>query len=540
MRQLKPQDAQFLFMEDGHVAAHVTSLGIFDQSTAPGGLVRFKEIVARIEKRLHDSPLYSQRLMRLPFDLDFPYWVEDRHFEIEYHVRHSRLPEPSDWRQLCIQVARMHSRTMDMNRPPWEVHVIEGLDNVEGMSKGSFAVVTKLHHAAVDGASATQFLARLMDLGPSGPPLLPAPSGRNLKTAPDTSPMKLLRRAAMNNSTAPIRMARAVAKNAPAMAREAAMSAMNRKKSGRSVPETRFNGEISPNRAFDGVTFELADFKMIAKSFGEAKINDVVLATVGGALRRYLAAKKELPDPSLIVTAPMNLRGKGKTSSGADGNNITSLSLPIYTNIANPVDRLKAIVKATQAAKSAKTSIASRMTMELSKHVPPPVISALGPVILSTAENRPMANAIVSNVAGFQVPVYLCGAKMIESYGLAPIGSGMGLFIAVPSYAGKLSFGITTTRQIMPDTPVFMDCLRVSLEELKSAAVKKRAAAGTKAKSSAPRKMYHRTRAKGASSLPERAPRTKLSERKAAAERKAPAARKTAAPKKSGSRKKKT
>ncbi len=494
MKQLKPQDAQFLYMEDGHVASHVTSIMICDQSTAPDGIVRFKEILSTIENRLGNSPLYSQKLMRLPFDFDFPYWVEDPHFELEYHVRHSRLPEPADWRQLCIHVARFHSRPLDMARPPWEIYIIEGLDNVEGYAEGSFACLMKMHHSAVDGTSAQQFMFSMMDLAPGGPPMIPPPSGRKLTRATAVSASQVLTRAAINNATSPVKLANAAMKLTPRLAKLAAKRLAGRDEERRSVPMTRFNGSISPNRAFDAVTFDLADFKTIAKAFPEAKINDVVLAVCGGALRKYLKSKNELPIEPLIITAPINKRS-GTGSSGHDGNDISAMTVPIFTNIANASERMKAIVKASQRAKQAKSGLSARIATDLAKHVPAMTLSTVGSLLVSSGlVGDRMSNAIVSNVPGVQIPLYFCGAQISGVYAMAPIGAGMGLFITTPSYNNRISFSITTTRQIMPDTPYFMNCLKASLKELKNIAEKMHAAEAARPKKTRHKKTYHRTR----------------------------------------------
>ena len=502
MKQLKPQDAQFLFMEDGKVASHLTSVLICDQSTAPDQPIRFKSILSKVEERLANSPLYSQKLMRLPFDVDFPYWVEDPHFELEYHVRHGRLPEPADWRQLCIQIARFHSRPLDMSRPLWELHVIEGLDNIDDIKPGSFALVMKMHHAAVDGTSAQKFLFSMMDFGPDGPALIPPPVGKALMRETSVPAPMVAAKAAINNMTAPVKLARAAFNLSPTVAKAAARSAFKRSDKKTKVPATRFNGAVSPNRAFDAVWFDLADFKNIAKSFGEAKINDVVLAVCGGALREYLQSKNELPNESLVVTAPVNKRGTSDAISGAEGNEVSAMSLPLYSNIANPVDRLKSIVRASQSAKAQKSGLTSRIATDLSQHVPAATLSAMSPLLIQMGGADKVCNAFVSNVPGVQFPVYFCGAETTHAFGLAPIGAGMGLFIATPSYNGKLVFSITTTRQIMPDTPFFMDCLRRALAELKTAA--KRKSKSTSANKTAAKRAsasgtsFHKTRKKSA------------------------------------------
>lgn len=481
MKQLKPQDAQFLFMEDGKIASHLTSIMICDQSTAKEKPVRFKNILSLVEERLSNSPLYSQKLFRLPFDVDFPYWVEDPHFELEYHVRHGRLPEPADWRQLCIHIARFHSRPLDMSRPLWEMYVIEGLDNIEGIAPGSFALVLKMHHAAVDGTSAQKFMFSMMDLGRDGPAIIPPPVGKALMRETSVSAPIIAAKAAVSNITAPVKLARAAMRLAPTVAKASARSAFKRSEASVKVPTTRFNGAVSPNRAFDAVWFDLADFKFVAKSFGEAKINDVVLAVCGGALREYLQSKKELPDESLVVTAPVNKRGSSDAISGSEGNEVSAMSLPLFSNIANPVDRLKSIVRASQSAKAQKSGLASRVATDLSQHVPAATLSAVSPLLIQLGGADRVCNAFVSNVPGVQFPVFFRGCEVTHAFGMAPIGAGMGLFIATPSYNGKMAFSITTTRQIMPDTPFFMDCLRRAFAELKDAADRRKKANGAAA-----------------------------------------------------------
>ncbi len=495
MKQLKPQDAQFLLMEDGRLASHITSIWICDQSTAPNGLVRFKEILSTVENRLGNAPLYSQKLMRLPFNVDFPYWVEDPHFDLEYHVRHNRLPEPADWRQLCIYIARLHSRPLDMSRPPWEIFVIEGLDNVEGYAPGSFAVVMKMHHAAVDGTSAQEFMFSMLDFGPQGPPIIPATSQRRLVRERPPAKTQLLARAAFNNAVSPLKLANAARKMAPSLAKAAARRVINRNDDKLVPPKTRFNGDVSPNRAFDAVSFDLATFRKVAATFENAKINDVVLAVCGGALRTYLKSKNELPETSLVITAPVNKRGGDGSSRESDGNNISAMSVPIYTNIANPQDRLKSIILASQAAKSAKSGLLTRVVTDLSQYVSPLALAALGPVLVANGgagENT--GNAIVSNVPGLQKQIYFCGAKIVDMYAMAPIGAGLGLFIATPSYNGRLTFNITTTRQMMPDTSFFIQCLKDALDELITIAEARQTLRATP--KTRQRKTYHRTRPK--------------------------------------------
>ncbi len=175
MQQLSGLDASFVYSESAHAPTHVTSILIYDQSTAPKGEVTFKGILEHIEQRLHLAHAFRRRLVRVPFDLDHPYWIEDGEFDLEYHVRHIALPKPGDWRQFCIQTARLHARPLDLARPLWEMYVIEGLDGVEGVPKGSFGVVLKVHHAAIDGMAGVELITAIQDQTPdAGPPPPPA------------------------------------------------------------------------------------------------------------------------------------------------------------------------------------------------------------------------------------------------------------------------------------------------------------------------------------------------------------------------------
>ena len=172
MKQLSGQDAMFLHAELDGLPQHIGGVTIYDQSTAPGGKVRFKQILAMLEARAHLSPIFRRKLAFVPYGLGRPYWVEDPDFDIEYHVRHIALPKPGDWRQLCILAARLHAIPLPRDKPMWEMYVIEGLNNIPWLPKSSFAIYTKMHHAAVDGHTGTEITAGMHDTSPE-----PAPRG---------------------------------------------------------------------------------------------------------------------------------------------------------------------------------------------------------------------------------------------------------------------------------------------------------------------------------------------------------------------------
>ncbi len=469
MDQLSPQDAQFLYMESDDNLTHVTTISILDPTSVPGGeTVRFKQILEHVETRLHMSPLFKRKLVRVPLELDFPYWVDDEHFDLEYHVRHGRLPEPSDWRQFCIHVSRYHSRPLDMHRPLWDMFVIEGLDNVGWLPKGSYAIATKIHHAAVDGTSLMGFFAAVADIDNKGTPAVPLNSAK-LRRSPRPGLVDMGVRAAWHAVRSPIGIIDGVMRSAPSIYKLAQNALSKQEKEKLPVPYTRFNCPASPHKMFDGTGFALAELKAIRKAVPEATINDIVLAICGGALRRYLEHHDELPDDSLVAWVPINARQARSADADNPGNDISAMTTRIFTNVEDPVDRLRHIHQSTKRSKAAKSGVSARLMTDLSKHVPAATQVMAGRMVMRAGLASRMCNLFISNVPGPQEPLYMNGARQVATYGLAPLAEGMGLFIATPSYNGQMTFAVTSTRDALPDIRFFVECIEASMAELKRA-----------------------------------------------------------------------
>jgi WS/DGAT/MGAT family acyltransferase len=472
MQQLSAQDAQFLYMETNKSLSQVTSVAIFDPSTAPEGTVRFKQIIEHVRSRIHTSPIYKRRIYHVPLELDYPYWIDDEHFDIEYHIRHGRLPHPADWRQLCIHLARFHSRPLDMQRAPWEMYVIEGIDNVPGIPKGAYAIATKIHHAAADGMAIVNFFGGLMDIDQKGTPVMPVKqrvtSARNEKP----TPFHMYARGILNGLRSPVKVTNTLMKYAPNMVQTAKKRFSEKQREAKqNVPMTRFNLETSPHRVFDSTSFDLQDFKPIRKLVEGCTINDVVLAVCSGALRKYLQHHKELPSESLRSFVPVNVRApKGSLQETEQpGNNISTMSPLLNTNIADPVERLKAIQAETKEQKAARKGISARIMTDVTRHIPAGTQLLAARLMMRSEMAGRMTNVCISNVPGPQVPVYMNGARLVNQMGLGPLSDRMGLFIAVTSYNGKISFSATSCRRTMPDVEFFMDCMRDSFAELSAA-----------------------------------------------------------------------
>jgi diacylglycerol O-acyltransferase len=464
MQQLSAQDAQFLYIETGNNLTHVMGVNVYDPSTAPGGKVRFKDIIEQVESRFETSPVFKRRLMRLPYDFDHPYWVEDEFFDVEHHMFHGRLPKPGDWRQFCIHLSRHFSRPMDMNRPLWDMYVIEGLDRIKGIPKGSYAIATRVHHAAIDGASAMHFFSALSDRDAKGTPAIDLdPVAEEPGRAPST--VAVLSRAMISNVQSPVKLASTLLRFSPAIFDTIKKTLASDSSMGKKVPLTRFNQAVSPHKMFEATIFDLEDMKRIKNSVEGATINDVVLAICAGGLRIYLEHHGELPDDPLVAIAPINAR-RSRRDADAPGNNISAMSVALPTDVADPLERLQVVRNTTQQTKAAKSGISARLMTDLTKHVPAATMAGVARLIAGGRFTSKLCNLFISNVPGPQQALYMNGAKLLHTFAMAPLADGMGLFIATPSYNGEMTFSIISAREIMPDIEFFRECLDSSFEEL--------------------------------------------------------------------------
>jgi diacylglycerol O-acyltransferase / wax synthase len=473
MKQLGILDSAFVNLEQTNTPQHIGGLGIYDPSTAPGGFVRFKDVIASFERRLGDLPLFRTRLVEVPGGLDRPYWVKDANFDVEFHLRHIALPEPGDWRQLCIQVARLHSRPLDMSRPLWEAYIIEGLDKIPNLPAGCFAVYTKMHHSLVDGAGGASFMTALHDLVPDPDHSRdPDAEPRLVDTTPSVG--ELLTKATINNVkntvqliTGSARTARDITKYALDIARKEIPAPDV------SAPKTILNRPVGPHRVFDAAEFPLEGFKDIKNAVG-VTVNDVALGVISGALQRYLEAKGEAPaQGSLAAALPLNMRMR--RNSTEENNQVGSVFASLHSDISDPVERLLAIRQSTDTAKASGEASPMVDALKLAG-VFSPVISKSVAGFWSRnglSQHIPLnISTCISNVPGPNFPLYCAGAKLVDYYGLGVLTPGMGIFHLVFSYSGNITLSVLADRGIMPDPEFYHDCLVASYEELYSAAIK--------------------------------------------------------------------
>jgi len=467
MKQLGILDAAFINLEQPNTPQHVGGLGIYDPSTAPGGSVRFKDVIAGFERRLGALPIFRTRLVEVPGGLDRPYWVKDANFDVEFHLRHIALPEPGDWRQLCIQVARLHSRPLDLTRPLWEAYIIEGLDNIPNLPSGCFAVYTKMHHALVDGAGGSDFMAVLHDLSPDPDPEDEREAGPRLVDS-EPSTAELLTKASINGVKNTLQLLRGTLRTGAELGRYAIDVARNEIPAPDvSAPKTILNRPVGPHRVFDAAEFPLQGFKDIKNAAG-VTLNDVALGIIGDALLRYLIGHGEAPtEGSLAAAVPLNMRTRREVSD--DNNQVGSIFTSLHTDIEDPLERLAAIRASTEEAKRFGESSPMVDTLKIAGAFSPaltrPVAGFWARHALSTYLPVNVSTCI-SNVAGPDFPLYCAGARMVDYFGLGVLTPGMGIFHLVFSYSGKVTLSVLADRDIMPDPEAYHDCLVAAYEQL--------------------------------------------------------------------------
>jgi diacylglycerol O-acyltransferase / wax synthase len=478
MQQLTGMDASFLALETANTTGHVGGLSVLDPSTASEALTlaRLTEVMA---ERLALAPVLRRKLLNVPLGLDQPYWIDDADFDIEYHVRELALPRPGSAAQLTEQVSRLHARPLDRSRPLWELYLITGL------ARDRAAVYSKIHHAAVDGVSGTELLTVLFDL---------TPAGRELPAAEPFQPERppplpvLAARAAIRLAWRPVqtvRITNELVRLLPTLAPPAStlvgeILGLNRgdgsviaTRPGR-APATPFNRAITPHRRFAFRSVELDTVKTVKKAFG-VSVNDVVMAMCAGALRRWLVDHDALPGQPLVAMIPVSVRDPA--SQGALGNRVSAMLAPLPTNVTDPGLRLQIVHSATQAAKAQQAEIPQGLVDQISDFAVPALTARAARVVFATGllHRLPPFNVTISNVPGPNVPVYMCGARLVAHYPVSVVTDGQGLNITLVGYLGQLHFGLVGSRELIPDIDQLAGYLPDELALLAEAAEKRAA-----------------------------------------------------------------
>jgi diacylglycerol O-acyltransferase / wax synthase len=452
--RLSAIDASFLHQEGPASHMHVGALTRFEGPPPP-----FSELLDTFRSRLHLVPRYRHKLSVPPAGTGRPLWIDDPSFNIEYHLRHTALPRPGSEAQLQRLAARIFSQQLDRSRPLWEVWMVEGLDD------GGFALITKTHHALIDGIAGVDIAQVVFDLGPV-PADVPHPD-EPWQPEPEPGAARVLAEGALGLARTSLRTAAGAAAlatrpgHALHAAREAAEGLGEVAWAGLNpAPPTPLNVEIGPHRRFVGVRSELADFKLVKNTFG-GTVNDVVLTVVSGALREWLHARGVRTEGlELRALVPVSIRGRDER--GTLGNRIAVMRGPLPVYIEDPVARLREVSAAMDGLKESKQAVGAEVLTSVQNFAPPTILAQASRLNFSTR----LFNLIVTNVPGPQFPLYVRGRELLDVFPVAFLPRKHALAIAIMSYNGRMNFGLLGDYDAMYDIGEFGEGIENALAEL--------------------------------------------------------------------------
>lgn len=455
-------DATFLYGETPTQHMHVGSVAIIENS------LEFETFKKIIHSRLHLIPKLRKRLVMVPFSIDYPYWVDDPHFDIDLHIHHVALPKPGGWKELRATASRIFSQPLDRNRPLWSFTFVEGLDSIPQLPKGSVAAISKMHHVAIDGMAGAGILALIFDMTSEVKPL---PEPKPWRPAPLPNELAMMLKSSVSFATRPFKLPKLLAETVASTVKSGVLTRGSwaaLPTAPFTAPRTPLNGIVSARRKWNTAIFELDRVKAMKRIMGTT-LNDVVLAICAGALRRHLDEKGKLPKKPLVAMVPISTRTGRDTTSG--GNELTNMLVQLATNVEDPIERLEVIHENTVRGKTYQNAIGAKTLADMAEAVPFGIANQAAHLYsrynLSKLHN-PVFNVTITNVPGPQFPMYLNGHKLLSIMGMAPIIDGMGLIITALSYNGLLTISPTSDARTMPDIDVFTRYIRESFAELEA------------------------------------------------------------------------
>ncbi len=466
MERLSGLDSAFLSFETPAMHLHVAIVAVVDPTTMAGPY-DFDQLKGFVAGRLMRDPVYRRRIVEVPLKLNHPIWVEDPHFDLDYHIRRHTLPPPGGPRELADLAGRIVSVPLDRARPLWEFHVVEGLHD------GNVALIGKMHHAAVDGVSGAELFVHLFDLTPGVPDEPPPPPDRAPTAERIPSSPELVGYALWSQARRTLSLPALVGRTA----RTATQLVNRRRDPGAEVgalpltaPRTPWSAAITPDRRVAFARVRLSDVKVVKTAFG-VKVNDVVLALVASGLRRYLLDHDALPADPLVAMCPVSVRSEAERDT--PDNRVSSMFVHLRTDVADVGARLRGIAVATKGAKEDHNALDAKLLQNWAEHAAPATFALAARVYsrLNIADRHPpIYNLVVSNVPGPNFKLYLDGAELVATYPLGPISEGAGLNVTVLSYMDNVDFGFLAGAELIPDVWDLADDIEAAMAELLAAA----------------------------------------------------------------------
>jgi len=462
IQQVSGYDAAFLYAESATSPMHIATLNIVE------GSLKYKDFKEIIASKLHLIPKFRQRLLSVPLNLDYPYWVDDPNFDLDLHLNRMKLPDPSNWKTLRYLTSKLFSASLDLRRPLWSIHFIEGIDEIAQVPKGSVAIVTKVHHVMIDGRSGVGVMDVLFDSDKDGKGKKRAkPKAFNPEPLPDE--LSLLLKSGYSFLKNPFKIPKTVAETTYSFIKSQATRRLSIQKEFSSskfpVPITIFNGSISAKRTWGTAILSFDRVNALRKIIG-GSFNDIILAICSGAIRRYLLEKEKLPIHPVVANVPISIRSENNTEMN---NQIANMMIQIATHIEDPLERLEYIQEQTMLGKSRHNKLGAKTLSKMADAVPFGVANLIAGLYSKyniKDLHRPPFNVTITNVPGPSGLLYLNGHKVVSIFTLTPVVDGFGLIISAFSYNGQVSITTTSDSKTMPDTDLFSRYIRESANEL--------------------------------------------------------------------------
>lgn len=462
MEPITGLDATFLYGETYNSPMHVGSIAVIE------GSLQFADFKAVLQSKIHLIPKLRQRLVNVPLNLGYPYWADDPNFDLDLHLERVALPQPGSWRELREVASNVFSKPLDRSRPLWAFTFVEGLDNIPQVPKGSVAIVSRMHHVAIDGMAGTGMMALLFDFSPKAKKPKP-PVPYKPKPLPDT--LSILYNNTVSWLSAPLKVPQLLSDTVGAGIKLGFLNQAQRMDlpvAPFSAPPSPLNGIISARRKWNSALLSFERIKTL-KNIMDVTFNDVVLTICGGALRRYLNEKKQLPLKPLVAMVPVSTRSQADINKA--GNQVSSMLIQLATNIEDPIERLEKINENTVKGKVSQEAIGAKTLAKMAEAVPFGLANQAAKLYsqYQMAEmHNPAFNVTITNVPGPQMPLFLNGHKLLSVMGMAPIIDGMGLIITIFSYNGLVSISPTSDAKTMPDIDNFTRYIREEANNLEA------------------------------------------------------------------------
>lgn len=451
MEPITGMDSTFLYVDSPTSPMHIGAVGIIEGSL---DFSTFKKIIA---SKIHQVPKLRKRLIQVPMSIDYPYWVDDPNFDLDMHLNHVALPKPNDWKRLRRLASKIFSEPLDKSRPLWSFTFVEGLDNLSQVKPGSVAIISKIHHVAIDGMGGAGLLGILFDFSPEPSPIK---EPREYKPEPLPNDVALIMKSSFSFAQKPLKLPKLIKEAVTATVKAGFLTRaqhLDLPTAPFTAPKTPINGIISAQRKWNTTILELERVKKLKNLMGTT-LNDIILAICSGALKRYLEEKNKLPKKPLVAMVPVSTN---KSGGGTKlGNNLSAMLVQLATNVDDRIERLETIYDNTIKGKTYQGAVGAKTLSNIAEAVPFGIANQAARFYSRynlSKLHKPVFNVVITNVPGPQMPIYMHGNQLHSIMGMAPIIDGMGLIITVLSYNGKLTISPTSDAKSMPDLKIFSD-----------------------------------------------------------------------------------